>query len=92
MAVFLPDSPLGGPAPGGLTFDRNYDFVSLRPALSQVFFMGDGRTSDGWVQRFRVPEGAARVYLGIADAFAFHGLPGFYDDNSGSFLVKIDFG
>jgi hypothetical protein len=32
------------------------------------------------------------VYLGIADAFAFRGLPGFYDDNSGSFLVKMAFG
>jgi hypothetical protein len=91
VAVFLPDSPPVGPAPVGLRFDRNYDFVSLRPALAQVFFVGDGRTSDGSVQRFRVPEGAARVYLGIADAFAFRGLPGFYDDNSGSFLVKIAF-
>ena len=32
-----------------------------------------------------------RMYLGVADAFAFHGLPGFYDDNSGSFLVRMGF-
>jgi hypothetical protein len=92
VGVFLPASAPGGPAPAGLAFDGAYDFVRLRPALAQLFFVGDGHTSDGRVQRFRIPQGAERMYLWIADAFAFHGLPGFYDDNSGSFLVKIDLG
>jgi hypothetical protein len=92
VGVFLPDSAPGGSAPVGLAFDGAYDFVRLRPALAQIFFVGDRHTSDGRVQRFRVPQGAERMYLGIADAFAFQGVPGFYDDNGGSFLVKIDLG
>ena len=90
VAVFLPDPPVEGPAPDGLDFSGNYDFGRLRPALAQVFFVGDGRTSLGSTQWFRVPEGAARLYLGIADAFAFHGPPGFYDDNTGAFQVRVE--
>jgi hypothetical protein len=77
------------PVSDALDFSGDYDFAKLRPALAQVFFVGDGRASDGSVQRFRVPKGAARLYLGFADAFAFHGPPGFYDDNRGSFQLEV---
>jgi hypothetical protein len=91
VAVFLPDPPSEDPVPGSLDFSGNYDFGRLRPALAQLFFVGDGRASDGSLQRFRVPERAARLYLGIADAFAFHGPPGFYDDNTGAFNLTVGF-
>lgn len=36
-----------------------------------------------------VPAGATKLYLGLADALGFVGVPGWYNDNSGSFDVQI---
>jgi hypothetical protein len=89
--VFLGDQPPSAP-PSSLTFDDNYDFLELRPQLGQLFYIGDGTGIDGSLQGFAIPPGATRLFLGIADAFNFFGPPGFYDDNSGSFTLLVEFG
>jgi hypothetical protein len=88
VGVFLPESPPGRPS-HGLDFRGHYDFSRLAPALGQLFFIGDGRNTDGMLQRFVVPRGATRLYLGLADALGFEGDPGYYGDNAGSFEVRI---
>jgi hypothetical protein len=69
----------------GMTFDK------LEPQLGQSFFIGDGLTGtgDGAQQRFIVPAGATRLYLGFADGSGFQGSPGTYDDNTGSVALRI---
>ena len=84
-----PDTLPGGPPPESLDFGRDYDFMALCPQMRQTFFIGDGHTSDGAVQRFDVPTGAIRVYLGFTDAWGFRHDPGYYGDNSGSLEVNM---
>jgi hypothetical protein len=88
--VFLGDAPPATP-PEALDFTANVDFSQLATGLGQLFFIGDGRAADGTTQTFVVPEGATRVFLGIADAFAFVGPPGYWDDNLGGFTVEVRF-
>jgi hypothetical protein len=47
-----------------------YSFVTLSPALDQLFFIGDGLTGTGTgsVQGFIAPAGAATLYLAVADS------------------------
>jgi hypothetical protein len=40
-------------------------------------------------QTFIAPTGATRLYLGIPDGFSFAGAPGAYDDNDGSYRIRI---
>jgi len=89
--VFLgPDLPEA--MPDRLVFnDFTDEFYVLAPQLGQVFFIGDGRRDDGFIQRFLVPAGAMRLYLGIADGVNFHGLAGNYSDNSGAMNIEYDF-
>lgn len=79
-----------GETPAGLSYTEAQanDFISLAPALQQVFFIGDGRSSDGGLQTFIVPTGATTLYLGFADAFGFVGAPGYYSDNYGSIVAS----
>jgi hypothetical protein len=91
IGVFLADAVPTGPPPATLDFTRDRDFASLSPELAQTFFIGDGRTATGRRQRFHVPTGATRLYLGVGDAWSFQGPPGFYADNSGSFKVAVRF-
>ena len=65
------------------------NFVSLSPEIGQVFFIGDGVTSDNKAQTFIAPTGATRLFLGIPDGFGFDGAPGAYDDNDGAFVVNV---
>ena len=85
--VFLDDSiPSSGPAPATLDFTLSglgIDFLSLAPALRQVFYIGDGVTSGNVFQQFIAPAGATRLFLGIPDGFGFGGAPGAYDDKIG---------
>jgi len=72
LGVFLTnDQPDQSPAPPDLNFStiesRNY--LSLSPALKQVFFIGDGRTVDGVLQEVVIPAGATRLYLGTMDSW-----------------------
>jgi hypothetical protein len=91
--VFLNDSiPSSGPAPTTLNFSPaglGIDFPSLSPSLGQVFYIGDGVTSGNAFQQFTAPTGATRLFLGIPDGFGFVGVPGAYDDNNGSYRVRI---
>jgi hypothetical protein len=72
--------------PAALDFgpdDITLEFYRLKPMLNQVFFIGNGETSDGTTQYFIVPEGAKRLFLGINDC------PGAYFDNIGAFDVQV---
>jgi hypothetical protein len=90
--VFLTDAAPGGTAPPTLDFSSQglgMDFLTLAPAIAQVFFIGDGQTSGGVTQTFFVPAGATRLFLGIPDVVNGLGYPGGYDDNAGSFSVNV---
>lgn len=91
--VFLDDSiPSSGPAPSTLNFSPTglgINFDTLSPELGQIFYIGDGVNSAGDFQTFIAPVGATRLFLGIPDGFGFVGRPGAYDDNDGSYQVRI---
>jgi len=92
VGVFLDDSVPSGAAPAGLDFSPTglgIDFASLSPELDQVFYIGDGKTAGGDFQSFIAPTGATRLFLGIPDGFGFGGAPGAYDDNDGSYRIRI---
>lgn len=93
VGVFLDAAiPSAGPAPATLDFTPGglgTDFLSLMPELGQVFYIGDGITGGGDFQTFIAPTGATRLFLGIADGFGFVGVPGAYDDNDGSYRVRV---
>ncbi len=93
VGVFLDDSiPSSGPAPATLDFTPGglgTDFLTLSPALRQVFYIGDGVTSGDVFQEFIAPAGATRLALGIPDGFGFVGAPGAYDDNDGAYRVRV---
>jgi hypothetical protein len=90
VGVFLGAAPPAGP-PASLDFTDNESFADLAPALNQVFFIGDGLTGTGSgdTQRFAIPAGATHLWLGIADAYSFHGAPSYYADNTGGLSVTV---
>jgi hypothetical protein len=83
--VFLSDAEPIDPPPSRLDF-ANGEFAELAPALHQIFYVGDGHQVDGTLQRFIVPAGATRLFLGFADASSTTRL-GSFSDNSGSYEV-----
>jgi len=94
VGVFLDASEPMDPAPARLDFTSADGFTDLYPLLSQTFFVGDGLTGtgSGTVQRFHVPTGATRFYLGFADSYLFGnptGPPGQYDNNTGSLTANM---
>lgn len=92
VGVFLDNNvPLTGP-PATLNFDPSglgTDFLSLSPLLGQIFYIGTGVTSGGDFRQYIAPDGATRLFLGIPDGFSFVGAPGAYDDNDGSYRVRL---
>jgi hypothetical protein len=91
--VFLSDCAPVPPAPPTLNFGSaalGLDFLTLSPALGQVFFIGDGLTSAGAFQTFFVPAGATRLFLGFPDAVDAVGLPGAFADNEGFLTVTVN--
>jgi hypothetical protein len=92
VGVFLADAEPHDPAPGALNFSRHHNFSSLSPQLGVVFFIGDGHTYHGQVQTFDVPDGASRLYLGLADACGGFGLTGCYGTNLGSLVARFTLG
>ena len=88
VGLFLNDNlPTLSGAPAGLDFRPSglgTAFLTLNPALKQVFFIGDGRTGNGGgtVQQFIVPAGATRFFLGTVDGFG-------WNTNSGAFSVQV---
>lgn len=92
VGVFLSDAVPNGAPPAGLDFSPSglgIDYASLSPALGQIFYIGDGKTSTDAFQTFIAPSGSTRLYFGIPDGFGFGGAPGAYDDNDGSYRVHI---
>ncbi len=85
LGVFLGStSPSGSAAPGPLDFSQQFqrDYVRLAPQLRQIFFIGDGFTTQGAIGRVLVPDGATRLFLGTMDS---HG----WGNNGGEFQVII---
>lgn len=94
VGVFLDghEQDAGHVAPGTLDFRAlGEDFETLSPGIDQPFFIGDGLTGNGSgsTQRFLVPDGAKVLKLGVADAGAFHGAQGAYDDNTGAVTAHV---
>jgi RHS repeat-associated protein len=93
VGVFLDDSdPRTSEAPPTLDFTASgvgTNFRTLAPGLKQVFFIGDGVDSNGVPQEFVAPAGATRLFLGIPDGSFFVGQPGLYEDNDGSYRVRL---
>lgn len=86
IGVFLDNSqPDSTAAPAALDFSApsSRDFASLSPLLKQPFFIGDGLRADGvTVQKFIVPSGATRLFVGIMDGFQ-------WTNNSGSLTTVV---
>jgi Flp pilus assembly protein TadG len=84
IGVFLNDNePDTTAAPAALDFstDASRNFSTLSPQLKQPFFIGDGLMDDeATQQRFIVPAGATRLYLGVMDFQQ-------WSDNGGSMLT-----
>jgi hypothetical protein len=92
VGVFLSDAVPSAAPPAGLDFSPGglgIDFPSITPLLGQIFYIGDGKTAGGDFQSFIAPTGATRLFFGIPDGFNFGGAPGAYDDNDGSYRVRI---
>ena len=90
--VFLDNSiPSSGPPATLLLADYggSLDFSTFTPGLGQVFYIGDGSTSGGGLKEFIAPTGATRLFFGIPDGFGFDGVPGAYDDNDGSYRIRV---
>jgi hypothetical protein len=84
--VFLSAAEPSDPAPPRLHFPDS-EFTELAPQIAQMFFVGNGLTSGGVTQRFIVPAGATRLYLGLTDACT-GGAPGCFDDNGGDYFIQ----
>ena len=85
LGVFLTDEqPNLTSAPEALNFstEASRDFAVLKPKVKQPFFIGDGVNSSGTVQRFVVPAGATRFYLGTMDGYE-------WMNNVGSFTTTV---
>jgi hypothetical protein len=93
IGVFLGPSDPTSTAPATLDFSGNESFATLSPQLQQTFFIGDGLTGggSGTAQHFVVPAGATRLFLGFADAFAYQGPNGCYQDNGGAANLTVNF-
>lgn len=103
VGVFLGPTEPSGSAPTTLDFSSTgltESFLTLSPVLNQTFFVGDGLTGtgSGTVQKFFVPNGATRLFLGFADGnpvgsnsdlYNYHGSPSYYWDNSGSLTASF---
>ena len=96
VGVFLSDNSPVAPPPATLDFTAGglgLNFGHLAPQLGQVFFIGNGlgrgENNLGFIQTFRAPVGATRLFLGFADAPFSVGAPGAFDDNRGSLSVTV---
>lgn len=91
--VFLGPGPASDPAPARLDVTNANGVSEFSPLLAQTFFLGDGRDDGANLQRFNIPAGATRFYLGFVDALDFGNptdLPGHYNDNFGSLRVNTN--
>jgi hypothetical protein len=89
--VFLGDGTPRGRAPARVVVTDPTKLTTVAPRLQQVFYVGDGKAG-GTPRSYAVPPTATHLYLGFVDGFAFHGPPGYYDDNTGSLTVNFKLG
>jgi hypothetical protein len=90
VGVFLDSAVPSGAPPSAIDFPAlGVDFAQLSPGLGEVFFIGNGKNSLDAFQSFIAPTGATRLFFGIPDGFAFNGPPGYYDDNDGSYRIRV---
>jgi hypothetical protein len=84
LGVFLTNNPPNLASPSAkLDFQTiGLNFTALSPGLQQVFFIGDGRTSNGVIQQFVIPDHAARLFLGTMDGTQ-------WLNNSGAIRVDV---
>lgn len=87
VGVFLNGATPMPPAPNRIdssTKGPGFGFLRLKPQPQQMFFIGDGRqgTGSGKLQRFVVPEGATRLFLGVHDGNEWY-------NNSGVITVTV---
>ena len=85
IGVFLDNTdPSTLTPPAALVFNTVAlrDFSDLSPLLRQTFFIGDGQNSLPAVQKFHIPDGATRLFLGSMDGSGWF-------NNSGSFEVTL---
>jgi hypothetical protein len=93
LGLFLDDNIPNGEPPDPLDFTASglgVDFRQLEPQVGQVFFIGDGRASNGQTQTFIAPSNATRLFIGLVDGYSFYGDPTCYADNTGSFNYRVD--
>jgi hypothetical protein len=96
LGVFVGATEPSDPPPASLNFVGNTAFTTLSPQLDQLFFIGDGLTELGTGlgtrQQFIAPSGTTQLYLGMVDGVPGSGglyFAGWYNDNSGAFLVDV---
>ncbi|MBX3382001.1 MAG: hypothetical protein KF864_00690 [Phycisphaeraceae bacterium] len=90
--VFLGPASPSNPAPSRLNVTNSNNETEFWPLLAQTFFIGDGYNATGVPQRFNIPHGATRLYLGFVDAFDFGNptsYPGHYSDNQGRLQATV---
>lgn len=86
VGVFLTnDIPSGTPPTMDFQSPASRDYVTISPAVGQIFFIGDGKRSNGELQEVVVPAGAKRVFIGIMDAYEWSNNSGAL---SGGFSIK----
>jgi Ca2+-binding RTX toxin-like protein len=83
--VFLTDAVPVNPPPAQLAFPHG-EFTEAAPGLRQLFFIGNGLTSGAVQQRFVVPAGATRLFLGLTDRCTGN-IPGCFGTNTGFYSV-----
>lgn len=91
--VFLGPASASDPAPPRLDVTNANSAQTSSPLIAQTFFIGDGYDASNVLQRFNIPNGATRLYLGFVDALDFGfptSEPGHYGDNWGSLRVTVD--
>lgn len=80
VGIFLDDKdPSWSSAPKNLDFSTtaSREFTELQPQIKQIFFIGDGKNSNGARQQFIVPQGATRLYLATWDFYEWNNNAGF---------------
>ena len=84
LGVFLTDQVNSGAAPQTLNYLLSFakENIEVSPKLFQTFFIGDGLTGGGGIQRFVVPAGATRLFLGSSDGYG-------WTNNSGTFQLTV---
>lgn len=86
VGVFLGDGvPNGSPATMDFLSASSRDYAKLTPGVGQIFFIGDGKRSNGALQEIVVPVGAKRLFLGIMDGYEWSNNSG---ELSGGFSTK----